>query len=122
MIKVREMREGVQASAPPCYFGEVKVCKDENIIAGVVGEANFIDYHTEALKAIYPDDEAAQLFESLCPVLVFSTKGRATLYFYNTLEVESLADDADVNMRSWNKVLPDKERLFATAKHLMKWN
>lgn len=122
MIKVREMREGAQASAPPCYFGEVKVCKDEEVIESVLGRSQFLGYHDEAIKTLYPDNEDALLFEILLPVLVFSTKGRATLYFYNTLEAGSLADDADVNMRSWNKVLPDKERVFAATSKLMKWN
>ena len=119
MAKKVKTLETTQSVSPPAYFGQVKVIKDEQKIIKLLGESVYLRHFDHALEALYPGEDV--LLTEIHPVLSFTTKGHATLWFYNTLDVGKLDEPETLDVRSWSTILQDAESLFSKARTLLNW-
>lgn len=117
MVALHQM-SGVQAAEPPSLYGNVKVCRNTDVMRRVLGDKLYDELFAAASEAMFPElPEAALLY----PALSFNTAERACVAFYSSETMGKLADDpADV--RSWKKKLPeDGGHIFRQTATLMKW-
>lgn len=111
--------EGVQAAEPPSVYGNVKVCRNKEVMRRVLGDKLYFELEALAAEALFPElPEAAILF----PALSFNTAERACLSFYNSESIGKFADDP-VDILSWRRKLPeDGGEIFRQVATLMKWS
>lgn len=117
MVALHQL-SGVQAAEPPSAYGNVKVCRNTEVMRRVLGDSLYDQLFADASNALFPElPEAAILY----PALSFNTAERACVSFYTAENIGKMADDP-FDVQSWKKKLPeDGGYMFRQTATLMKW-